>query len=269
MISIITAYYNRKDLFYRTLQSISRSKFKDIEIIAVDDGSSPEHRLEGLINEFPFMKIIRVEKKDKWYINPCVTFNIGLREAKGDIIVLQNPECLHVHDVLTYLSENINDSNYISISAYGLNSELTKTLPNNISNNTVEELLKSLPQETYRGWDTLGWYNHSIYRPLYFHFCSAMSRNSMNKLNGFDERFAYGIGYDDDEIVVRIRQMGLQMTIEDKLCVIHQYHESHWNPPNAAQLCERNKQMVNNFTRRENKYTANLIRLWKEEKLGI
>jgi GT2 family glycosyltransferase len=84
----------------------------------------------------------------------------------------------------------------------------------------------------------------------------------MNKLNGFDERFAYGIGYDDDEIVVRIRQMGLQMIIEDKLYVIHQYHESHWDPPNAAQLCERNRQIVDNFTRRENKYTANLIRLW-------
>ena len=186
MISIVTGYYNRKELFICTLNSIVKSKFKDFEIIAVDDGSSPEHRLEDLTEDYPFLKIIRLEKSNKWYINPCVTFNIGLREAKGDIIVLQNPECFHVHDILSYLNENINDTNYISISAYGLNSVLTKTLPNNIANDTVEELLKSLPQETYRGWDTLGWYNHSIYRPVHFHFCSAMSRNSMAKLNGFD-----------------------------------------------------------------------------------
>jgi glycosyltransferase involved in cell wall biosynthesis len=262
MISIVTGYYNRKGLFIRTLNSIVKSKFKDFEIIAVDDGSSPEHRLEDLTGLYPFLKIIRLEKSNKWYINPCVTFNIGLREAKGDIIVLQNPECFHVHDILSYLNENINDTNYISISAYGLNSILTKTLPNNIANDTVEELLKSLPQETYRGWDTLGWYNHSIYRPVHFHFCSAMSRNSMAKLNGFDERFAYGIGYDDDEIIVRIRKLGLNMIIEDKLSVIHQYHSSLWEPPNAAQLCEKNRLLIENYTRRENKCSVNLIKLW-------
>jgi GT2 family glycosyltransferase len=262
MISIVTAYYNRKDLFIRTLKSIVKSRFKDFELIAVDDGSSPEHRLEDLIEEFPFLKIIRLEKENKWYINPCVTFNIGLREAKGDIIVLQNPECLHVHDVLTYINEHIDDSNYISMSAYGLNPELTDALPIYINKNIVIKFLKSLPQQTYRGWTTLGWYNHSIYRPVHFHFCSAMSRNSMAKLNGFDERFAHGIGYDDDEIIVRIRKLGLKMHIEDNISVIHQYHSSLWQPPNAAQLCEINRQIVDNYTRQENKISVNSFQLW-------
>jgi GT2 family glycosyltransferase len=262
MISIVTGYYNRKELFIRTLKSITKSSYNDFEVIAVDDGSSPEHRLEDLTTEFPFLKIIRLEKENKWYINPCVTFNIGLKAAKGDIIVLQNPECLHVHDILTYFSQNINDTNYISISAYGLDPPLTDSLPEYISNNTVDGLLKSLPQVSYRGWATLGWYNHSIFRPVHFHFCSGMSRNSMRKLNGFDERFALGIGYDDDELIIRIRKLGLQLIIEDKISVLHQYHTSLWEPPNAGQLCERNRQIVENCTRRENRYDANVIRLW-------
>ena len=56
MISIVSAYYNRKPQFYRTLKSIVKSKFKDIEYIVVDDCSSNEHRIEDLVKEFSFLK---------------------------------------------------------------------------------------------------------------------------------------------------------------------------------------------------------------------
>jgi len=262
MISIVTAYHNRKELFYQTLKSIEKSQFKDIELIAVDDCSSSEHRLEPYLDEFPFLKIIRLEQKDKWYINPCVPFNKGISKANGDIIVLQNPECLHVHDVLTYISENINDENYISISAYGLESRLTKLLPEHIKNGTLLDFFNTFPQRPYRGYDMSGWYNHSIYRPVHFHFCSAITRNNMKKLNGFDERFAYGIAYDDDEIVARIRILGLKLHIENSVSVIHQYHASGWNSPNAGQLCDLNRLLIDNYTRKENRYKANLNSLW-------
>lgn len=62
-ISIVTAYHNRKQLFYNTLKSISKSSVKDIEVIVVDDGSNEEHRLEDLTQEFPYLKIIRLEKR--------------------------------------------------------------------------------------------------------------------------------------------------------------------------------------------------------------
>ena len=156
MISIVTAYYNRKDLFRRTLKSITKSKFKDIEFIAVDDGSDPEHRIEEFIDEFSFLRVIRVNPEDKWYVNCCIPFNMAIREAKGDIIVLQNPECLHVHDVLAYINANVNDSNYISVSAYGLDSETNHLLD---QQNDMVGFLNSLPQRPYTGNRALGWYN--------------------------------------------------------------------------------------------------------------
>lgn len=262
MISIVTGYYNRKELFHRTLKSISKSKIKDLELIAVDDGSSQDQRIEDLQTNFPFLKIIRLEKENKWYINPCIPFNIGLREAKGDIIVLQNPECLHAHDVLSYFVENIDDSVYMSASAYGLNPQLTNELPQYLESNTLEDLLQSLPQRAYIGGTALGWYNHSKYRPVHFHFCSAMTRLNMAKLNGFDERFAYGIGYDDDEIIVRIKILGLKLVVVDSVSVIHQYHSSLWEGPHAGQLCEKNRLILHNNTYRENKFNANIIKLW-------
>ena len=55
MISIVTAYHNRKDLFINTLKTIDKFKGNnEIEVIAVDDCSTEEHRIEDLVNIFPF-----------------------------------------------------------------------------------------------------------------------------------------------------------------------------------------------------------------------
>ncbi len=214
MISIVTSYYNRKKLFYRTLKSIEKSAYKDFEFIAVDDAS--QERIEDL--KFPFLKVIRVEPEDKWYTSACVPLNMGIKEAVGDIILLQNPECLHVHDVLSYIAENVNDSNYISMGTYSLNEELT----NGLDEVDIQSFFNSLPQQEVT--DYVGWYNHSTYRPVNYPFCGAITLENMNKLQGFDERYAMGIGYEDNELIDRITGLGLSKIIKDDVAVIHQWH---------------------------------------------
>jgi len=83
----------------------------------------------------------------------------------------------------------------------------------------------------------------------------------MKRINGFDERMAYGIGYDDDEIIARIRMLGVQMIIKDDISVIHQYHESLWSHPNATHLCTINRRHLEEI-KRINKPYANTIPLW-------
>jgi glycosyltransferase involved in cell wall biosynthesis len=257
-ISIVTAYYNRKKQFYQTLKSIAKSKFTEFELIVVDDCSLPEHRLEEYLNEFSFLNIIRLEKENRWYINPCVPFNIGIREAIGDIIILQNPECLHVHDILTYVNENINDSNYITISAYSVDENITNTLPKYCDNNTLIDFFKTLPQQSASTGSLNAWYNHSKYRPVYYHFCSAITKINMKKLNGFDERYAYGVAYDDDEFIKRIERLGLIRIINDDISVIHQYHPPFlYNIPNNGQIHEKNKRLFYSTTMLETKIKAN------------
>jgi glycosyltransferase involved in cell wall biosynthesis len=257
-ISIVTAYYNRKKQFYETLKSIAKSKFTAFELIVVDDCSSPEHRLEEYLNEFSFLNIIRIEPENKWYVNPCIPFNIGIRAAIGDVIILQNPECLHVHDVLTYVNENINDSNYITMSAYSVDENITNMLPKYCDNNTLIDFLKTLPQQSPFAGSLNSWYNHSKYRPTYYHFCSAITKINMEKLNGFDERYAYGVAYDDDEFLKRIERLGLIKIINDNISVIHQYHPPFlYNIPNNGQIHEKNKLLYENITQKETKIKAN------------
>ncbi len=114
-ISIATSYYNRRPQFINTLKTIQQSKQIDnLELIVVDDCSNDEHRIEDLPATYPFLKVIRLESNDRWYTNPCVPFNKAIKQATGDIIVLQNPECLHVGDILTDIVNKINDDVYLT-----------------------------------------------------------------------------------------------------------------------------------------------------------
>ena len=101
MVSIVTAYNNRWNLFEFTLRTIQKSKYTDFELVVVDDCSSEEHRLEEKLKQYDFpITLVRLEKENKFYTNPCIPFNIGFSYAKGDVVLLQNPECFHMGQVL-------------------------------------------------------------------------------------------------------------------------------------------------------------------------
>jgi glycosyltransferase involved in cell wall biosynthesis len=228
MISVIVAYFNRKKLFIETLKSISRTSCQNFEVIAVDDMSSEEERIEDLIGQFPFLRVYRIDKKICG--NSCMAYNMGIAKAKGDIIVLQNPECLHVHDVLSYMEKNVNDSNYITTAVYSIDERIQNVLPIILRGEGFEDFIKSLPQRFAE--NHLGWYNHSVYRQCYFHFCAGLSRKNMNELGGFDERFKYGIGFEDTEFIYRVDGLGLHKVIADDVLVIHQWHPTAYNLEN-------------------------------------
>lgn len=239
MISIVTAYHNRKDLFINTLESISKSEISDYEIIAVDDTSSDEHRLEDLIPKYPKLKVIRIDEKDKWWINPCVNFNIGFKAAIGDIIILQNPECKHNGDILKKASE-IKNGQYYSFACYSLDKDSTYS--------SAEPQILNRPASMD---GQLSWYNHSIYRPKGYHFCSAITKEDLTRLGGFDEKYATGIAYDDDEFLYRVAKMGLQISIIDYPYVMHQWHQSiNYSHLDAAKLVQKNRDLFINYTQR-------------------
>ncbi|MEJ7610070.1 MAG: glycosyltransferase [Ferruginibacter sp.] len=223
-ISIVTAYFNRKKLFYNTLLSIRRSTVKNIEVIAVDDGSSAGERLEDLQKEFDFLKVIRLEPEDKWYVNPCVPFNIGFAAARGEIVILQNPECLHCGDILKYVDENLQPNDYFSFASYSLDQATTQRL-------SAAEIISDqfLPPVNFLSIAAVadgdaGWYNHSRYDPAGFHWCSAISREALSELGGFDDRYALGVAFDDIEMLQRIKQKSMDVKIIDEPLVLHQNH---------------------------------------------
>ncbi|MFZ4931897.1 glycosyltransferase family 2 protein [Chryseobacterium sp. Mn2064] len=226
-ISIVTAYYNRKKLFENTLSSIvKQSEFplQNVEVIAVDDGSDEDERLEDLTEKYPFLRVIRLEKEDKWYFNSCIPFNIGFREAKGDIVILQNPECLHYGEVLKHTQDHITETNYISFSCFSLGIESTDNLNTLLENPAQLQKLMADNNVGYIGDGLDCWYNHSVTNPKGYHFCAAITKKNLYDLGGFDERFARGIAFDDNEFLHRVHLKGLKVEIIDHPIVLHQNH---------------------------------------------
>lgn len=240
MISIVSAYFNRRDLLIKTLNSLQNSQIKNFEYIVVDDASNDEHKIDDLSDIYSFLKVIRIEPSDKWWVNPCVPFNMGFKECKGDIVILQNPECKHIGDVLKKASE-ITDNEYYSFACYSLDEK------NTYDKEDFEILNVGASRD-----GQLSWYNHSIFRPKGYHFCSVITKKNLDELGGFDMDYADGIAYDDDEFLFRIRKKGIQVKIIDYPFVAHQWHQSvNYSHLDAKGLIERNKNLFFNKTTKQ------------------
>jgi glycosyltransferase involved in cell wall biosynthesis len=221
MISVIMSYYNRLPLLKYTLETISNTNVKksDFEIIIVDDFSNNENNIDYLSNFRGLnIKIIKMSEKRhiKNYCNPCIPFNVGFAAAQGDKILIQNPECCHVGDIIDFCDKNIDDSSYFSFSCYSCDEAELKKLH---ESNTLIINEKSVMSD-----GDSGWYNHPIHRPVGYHFTSCITKNNLMKLNGFDETFANGHGWDDNEFLYRIGLLKLDIKLIISPFVIHQFH---------------------------------------------
>jgi len=228
-LSIVLTYYNRKNLLINTLKTIELSKHRDeIEIIIVDDGSDNDNKLDDLKCTLN-LKIIRIEPEDKTWMNSSVPYNIGFKQAIGDIIIIQNAECMHMGDVIDYALNNIKENVYLSFGCYSIDTKLLALIDNIADNTTIikESLNIIEPINNRNPIDDCenGWYNHSKYNANGLHFCSAISKKDLDDLKGFDEKYANGIAYEDNDFMHRILKKGMEVRIIDSPFVIHQAHK--------------------------------------------
>lgn len=226
MVSIVMTYFERSTQLRNTLLSFVEHGYgPDVEVIIVDDGSVAERaELPAFGYDFD-IRIIYIEPAAKWYSNSCIPFNLGFAAARGDIVILQNAECLHLGNIVRHARANISESNYLSYACYSLDEATSKAIdiPGNRLQ-SISQLVNSDEAPTVDGGN--GWYNHSAFRPAAYHFCAAILKANLLRLGGFDERYARGIGYDDNEILERIRNLPLEVRIVDEEIVVHQYHYS-------------------------------------------
>ncbi len=221
--AIVMTFYQRHALLYETLKTFDKHDPSDFVVIIVDD-DSPD---DIVLPETPFeVKVIKL--KNKTWRNTGNVYNVGFHEAlkyNPDIVIIQNAECYHWGNVIGYAKENVTDENYIAFPAYSLAADETPC------NEVIKDRIVEFNGDS-------GWYNHSVYRPLALHFCSAISTKNLIKLNGFDERLADGVAYEDNAFVHQIRCLGLRIDIPDRPMVFHQWHYN--QPAVAAELVERN-----------------------------
>jgi glycosyltransferase involved in cell wall biosynthesis len=252
-IVIVMTYYDRLFQLQKTIKSIEKSLFKNVEIVIVDDGSI--RPLELFPCRFP-VTILSGNKK-AWGCS-SVAYNKGFYYAmlqNPDIVIIQNAECYHVGDVVNSASL-VTDESYISFACYSISEEMTFS-----SNHNIESIISVSNYGASKDGEN-AWYNHPIFRPVNYHFCSAITVNNLRKLNGFEERLMDGIGYEDDNFLSRVKLLGLKIEIPLDPFVVHQWHYSN-SVENKAQLVATNKAkylelMKENKVKAQHNYTLDL-----------
>lgn len=235
MVSIILPYYNRLPLLINTMRSFEHFYIdKDVEVIIVDDGSSDEHRLDN--REFKIKtKIIRIENKNG--INPCYPYNVGVRHSSGDILILSSPETFHTRDMFSITNnfDMLNNDTYLLFSVFCLtqsnmiNEILNESNFNVVIKNVNDNMSKfymNLGENGYPFNNNFGsWYLHSQIRSTGLNFFTAITREKYYGMSGFDERFRFGTGFDDNEFKDRLLISNTKFIYYDEAIAIHINHE--------------------------------------------
>jgi GT2 family glycosyltransferase len=255
-VSIVITYFERKNQLINTIKSFSMNGYEGVEVIIIDDGSVEQPVTAEELSCFApklDIRVIRVEPAEKKYFNPCIPFNQGFAEARGNIIIIQNAECIHVGDIVSYCRQNLDDSKYFSFGCFSINQEATIQISKREKFDRIflEKYISRNKIVTIDG--EIGWYNHSLFRPVAYHFTSALTRENLDLLKGFDTRYACGIGHDDDEFLVRIRRSGMKIEIIDDVTVLHQWHYSMTKNLRFDKLFTRNRLLLKLVTKKENK----------------
>jgi GT2 family glycosyltransferase len=215
MIDIVMSYFNRKEQLINTLKSIESSKCNDFEVTIIDDASDENQRVEDLVSSFRFnIKLIRVESKEKIWIEPLALINKTIRERQSEIIIFQCAECLHVGDIVSFVLKNMKERVHLAFACQR------------------------------KAGNGIWWDVHSVMHPTAYPFCSAFMKQDYINIGGFDEAFSQGFTCSDDEFLDRVKKYS-NIVFIDNPYVFHQDHPSFGEKfPNRDQLMERNRSLL-------------------------
>jgi glycosyltransferase involved in cell wall biosynthesis len=225
--SIVMPYYKRVYQLSATLVSLEHhySKRDDYEVVIVTDPKNDD-RFDEVARDWASALPLAVVRGrvDRPVYNPSPFFNQGAYEATGEYIVLTSPECFHLSDVLGGLDEEF-DRDPVAYVVCACDSGLRCSID--------DRDFGSFRYEHHM------WYHKSNDRNTRYHFCSAMSRSLFVAMGGFDQDYADGIAYDDDDFRDRVEHAGIRFVLRDDLVVVHQEHDRTHETMNSAQYLSR------------------------------
>jgi glycosyltransferase involved in cell wall biosynthesis len=207
-ISIIIPTYNRLPILEKCLKALEKQKFIDnkisnYEIIVVDDGST-DGTLKWLIDRADQLPHVRSFLQE--HQGPAAARNLGIKEAKGDIIIFIDSDLVVTETFLqahaNALREGQKKLGSDRLFTYGW---VINTC--NFENPTAEP------------------YKITDFSAAYFATGNvAIARKWLEEVGLFDTRFQL-YGWEDLELGVRLKRLGL------KLIKCPEAVGYHWHPP--------------------------------------
>lgn len=226
-ISVVLAYYNRRQYLTYALNSLVRQTHKPYEIIVVDDDSDQEgeYILNGYASHFLdiSMRYVRIKKEKPEYRTSVFAMNEGIFQSFGDIVVLSSAETIHgphnLRRVFNLLRKNPNSfvfsQRFYFQQRYAYIPEFVKWNPSDIA--TCENVV------TWKKGHVAG--DGEITRQdnmVTGIICG--TKDNFYKLNGFDEEKTEW-GANDYDFNRRAKLAKIELVFDQRIWGIHQWHK--------------------------------------------
>lgn len=218
--------YNRPQQLYFCLKSIKRQNIQamDHEILILDDGNDLNTRDVALNSDAVQGLQVRyihtgVRTMLKWR---CMGFtaNIGIQQAKGEIVVLTNSDIYHLGSTIRPVIKSCADDPMALGTihdAYDDNGFLVKHLEKGVNDVNV---LNQLIEQVRTGPRPSGFYPMNPHDPFFL----AIRREHLIRVGGYDEDFI-GIASEDCDLLDRLKSIGCHYVYAPEGAdAVHLYH---------------------------------------------
>lgn len=105
-VSIVMTSYLRSTQLERTLPAIFAQNYPELEVILIEDGDDGG-KTRAVCEKYPILYGQRADRPEIAWANPAPILNRALNMATGEAIIMQNPECLHVGEVIRSLVSRV------------------------------------------------------------------------------------------------------------------------------------------------------------------
>ena len=230
LVSIIILNYNAGDLLLECVRSIVRTTYDNFEVIVVDNASMDDSHKKCKVE---FERIQLIENKQN--LGYCEGNNVGIKQAKGDYIVILNPDTtVEPH----WLNELLSAYDAFGNGMYQpklLSMENPKKI--NSAGNMIHVF--GFGYSRGKGEEDIGQYDKPEAIGYASGACLFTSSEILNKIGLFDPfLFAY---HDDLDLGWRAAQLGIKSYYIPKSVVYHADSFSFKWSPHKFFLLERNR----------------------------
>lgn len=192
--SIVIPVYNGGQAFVACLQAITRSNFRDWELIVVDDGSSDD---SALVAQSFGAKLLQTQ--GRW--GAGAARNLGAKAAQGEYLCFIDADCEAYPDTLSRLAEALKQDPHLG-AIFGSYDDAPK------AENFVAQFKNLMHHYTHQVAQTEA--------TTFWTGCGAVRRSLFLRLGGFDAHYI-----EDIHLGYRIRQTGSKIHLVKQAQVKH------------------------------------------------
>lgn len=200
MISIIIPSYNSAKTIAETIKSLLNQNYREkYEIIIVD---SSKDETPDIVSKFP----VRLIKQKS--IGPAAARNLGVKNAKGEIIVFIDADCIAPKNWLKNLLKPFSDKSIVAVAG----TYRTKNKDSIIARFTGYEIeQRHEKMSKFDNINFVGTYNCAYRKKIFL------------KFGGFDEKFVQA---EDPELSFRISEKDYIIKFQPSVYVYHYHPDS-------------------------------------------